>query len=87
MAGLAVIQVPGSNEPLEKNAEDLVLLGDVTMEHLTSLDVLGEILYVGENVRLFLGLPAFEQIDDADVDTGQCLSYKGLARYQAEAAG
>lgn len=87
LVGLAAIWAPGSNEPLEKNAEDLVLLGDVAMEHLARLDVFGELLPVGENARFLLSLPAFEQIDDADVDTRQCLSCKGLERHQVEAAG
>ncbi|KAJ5404480.1 transcriptional regulator family: Fungal Specific TF [Penicillium cosmopolitanum] len=52
--------VPGSNELLEQNTEDLVLLGDVAVEHFASLDVFGELLPVAENARLFLSLPAFE---------------------------
>lgn len=56
MVGLVL----GSNEPLEQNAEDLVLLGNVTVEHFASLDVFRELLPVAENTRLFLSLPAFE---------------------------
>lgn len=58
----------------QHNAQDLILLGNVTVECLVGLlGVLRELADTAKAARNIVGVPTVEDIDDIDMDAGKSL--------------
>jgi hypothetical protein len=58
----------------QQNAQDLILLGNVTVECLVGLlGVFRELADTGKAARNIVGVPTVEDIDDIDMDAGKSL--------------